>query len=412
MASLRSNILYQYGLQITKYLFPFITLPYLTRVLGPDSYAVRAYVLSVMTFFQILVDYGFTYRGTREVAIHSKDRRAIRVETTSIVLLRIAMSVFALCVLFGLARIVPLLSQNLSYVLVAYLGVVCKAMLPDFIFQGLQDMGILTKRFVVTQIVATILIFVMVRGPEDLIWVVLSETAASVMALIWSWAEVLSRRRIMFIRVSWSTVKGIFASSSVYFFSQASTVLFSALTTLLIGLLIESNADISYWSLAMTAVSAVQALYNPVVSSLYPYISVSRDFSKLRKFLYLGTAVVAVGTLAFVALAVPIMHLLGGAQYQDGAYVLRLVAPLLLFSYPGILLGFPVLGAVGRVKELTWSSVLSAAFHVAGLLLLWACGVFTLVSVAILRCLTELVMLILRAGFVHRMSRSSARVHD
>ncbi len=399
---------YQYGLQIAKYLFPFVTLPYLTRVLGPDDYAVRAYVLSAMTFFQVVVDYGFTYRGTREVAIHSEDRLAVRVETTSIVVLRVLMSIVGLCALVVLAWFIPLLWRNLLYVVIAYIGVVGKAMLPDFIFQGYQDMGILTKRFVVTQMIATILIFVLVRGPEDLLWVPVSETLASTVALAWSWFEVMRRRHITFIRVSWATLGAIFRSSSVYFFSQVSTVLFSALTTLLIGVVIHDSADVSYWALAMTAVSAIQALYNPVANSLYPYIAASRDFSRLRQFLYAGTAAAGAGAVLFGLFAGPIIHLLGGADYQDGAYVLRIVAPLLLFSYPAIILGFPVLGATGHVTELTWTSTISALFHVAGLLVLWGSGHFTLVSVAILRCATELVMLVLRAVLARRLIASES----
>lgn len=42
------NTLWQYGLQILKYLFPLLLIPYLTRILGTEGYAVYAYVLSFM----------------------------------------------------------------------------------------------------------------------------------------------------------------------------------------------------------------------------------------------------------------------------------------------------------------------------------------------------------------------------
>lgn len=35
-------------MQAVKFLFPLVTLPYLARVLEPDAYAVRAYVVSYM----------------------------------------------------------------------------------------------------------------------------------------------------------------------------------------------------------------------------------------------------------------------------------------------------------------------------------------------------------------------------
>ena len=57
-ALLRSTVS-MYLLQAAKYIFPFITLPYLARVLGTDGYAVRSYVLSIMTFVQMAAEFGF-----------------------------------------------------------------------------------------------------------------------------------------------------------------------------------------------------------------------------------------------------------------------------------------------------------------------------------------------------------------
>ena len=47
-----------YGMNIAKLVFPLLTLPYLTRVLSVQSYAAVAYTKSVMSYMQILVDFG------------------------------------------------------------------------------------------------------------------------------------------------------------------------------------------------------------------------------------------------------------------------------------------------------------------------------------------------------------------
>ena len=56
--SFYKNTVWQYGLQLIKYLFPLITLPYLTRVLEPEGYAFYAYVVAFMAFAQVFVDFG------------------------------------------------------------------------------------------------------------------------------------------------------------------------------------------------------------------------------------------------------------------------------------------------------------------------------------------------------------------
>lgn len=57
--ALAKSTVSMYLLQVAKYIFPFLTLPYLARVLGTDGYAVRSYVLSIMTFVQMVAEFGF-----------------------------------------------------------------------------------------------------------------------------------------------------------------------------------------------------------------------------------------------------------------------------------------------------------------------------------------------------------------
>ena len=68
------NVLALYGVQAANYLFPLLTLPYLTRVLGPVSWGLLAMVQSFAQYLALLVEYGFNLSATREVARHRDDR--------------------------------------------------------------------------------------------------------------------------------------------------------------------------------------------------------------------------------------------------------------------------------------------------------------------------------------------------
>lgn len=45
-------------------------MPYLFRVLGVEKFGLIAFSYALITFFNVIVDYGFTLSGTREVALN------------------------------------------------------------------------------------------------------------------------------------------------------------------------------------------------------------------------------------------------------------------------------------------------------------------------------------------------------
>lgn len=389
----------QYLLQFAKYVFPLITIPYLTRVLGPDVYAIRAYVLAFMTFVQVFLDFGFNSRGTKVIAENRNNKEIVCKETSIIVSLRAMLFIFGAIVTFGITPFIPLMAANVLYVTFAYIRTALKSSLPDFIFQGYEDMGIITHRFVVSEAVGVGLIFLLVKGPEQILLVPLIEAIVTLIAVVWSWYDVIVVRDIRWHSFVKSEALEAFKHSSVFFFSSAATTIYSSLTTLMIGIEITDPAIISYWSLSATAIGAIQSLYTPIINSVYPHLIVTKEFSLLKKLLKIGIPVCLIGTVAFYNLADVAFLVLGGNEYLSGVYVLQALTPVLFTSFIGMMMGFPVLVPMSEEKRLTVSSVVAAVFHIIGLLALSYFGWFTIFSVAILRNATEVVVAGLRLKY-------------
>mgnify|MGYP002510302069 CR=1 FL=1 len=403
-SKLWKNTFFQYVLQAAKYLFPFVTVAYLTRALGTDAYAVRAYVMAAMTFMLMFLEFGFTNYGTKTIAEAASldDERS---ETSAITYCRLMLCGVGAIALVPITLMLPIMAANPIYVAIAFVGTCFKALLPDYVFRGEEDMGIITYRYVVSQAIVVALIFVLVKSPDDLLIVAALEALGSLVALVWSWENVIRKRGISFMRVGFARLKAVMGESAIFFISTMATGILSSITMLFIGYCIQDAAQISYWSVAMTAVVAVQALYSPIANSLYPHMVKRRDFAILKRLLLIGMPVVIIGTVAFACLGDVVMLVLGGEEFVPGGYVIPMVAPILLFSFPAVMLGFPVLGAVGRIKKLTTSSVTASLFQICGLFLLALTGLFTLQTVAALRCSCEAVLMLTRIYFVWRFWR-------
>lgn len=404
-SSFYKNTLWQYGLQLIKYAMPLLTLPYLTRVLEPEGYAVYAYVVSFMTFAQTFVEFGFNLSGTKQV-VEARDAIAIGRITGSITQARLALCVLAgvACAIIG--ALIPIMRENALYACLAYIAVCGRALAPDFLFQGKEQMAPITVRYLLSKGTSTLLTFVFVHSMADILWVPILDIVASAIALAWSFS---SARKMFGLKIEWVAPRVYLkelARSGYYCLSNMSSAAFSGFTTLLIGVAIKDPAQISYWSLSMTAIGAVQSLYSPIINSLYPHMVAQGDFGFAKRLALISVPFVFGGTALFFVLSDFIMFTLGGAQYLPGAYVLRLVAPVLVFSFYGMFFGWPVLGAVGRVKELTATTLLSSLASIVVLIAVAVVGVASVAVLAVVRCLTEAFMCVLRLNECRKAFRN------
>ena len=63
-----TNTIFLFILTFSNYLFNFITFPYQTRVLGPEVFGNIGFATSVMTYFQLIMEFGFMLSATEDVS--------------------------------------------------------------------------------------------------------------------------------------------------------------------------------------------------------------------------------------------------------------------------------------------------------------------------------------------------------
>lgn len=405
------NTLWQYGLQILKYLFPLLLIPYLTRILWTEGYAVYAYVLSFMGVVQTIADFGFTLSGTKKVVDLRGDTAALSRLVGAITVARLML----LCGLFFcvmvVTRFIPIMAENTVYVIWAFFATAGRTVLPDFIFQGNERMGPLTTRYFASKGVQVALTILLVRGPGDLILVAVADVLSEIVDIAWSYR---AQKRLFGVGIARPTFKESFEElrvSAIYCVSNVSSSLFSGFTTVIIGLAITSKTDIAFWSLTLTTVNAVQSLYTPIANSLYPHMIKNRDFGFARKLALVALPVLVLGIVAYCALSKPIMLVLGGPEYVGGAHVMWMISPIFIFSFYGILIGWPVLGAMGHVKELTVSTLFTGIVNVVSLLALYLAGLITLDVICVARWGCDALLLLVRVFMLWRVARSKTDFH-
>lgn len=389
------NTLWQYGLQIVKYILPLLVMPYLTRVLGPDGYGVYAYILSFMTFAQTFVDFGFNLSGTNQI-VSAKTIREQEEVVGAISQARLFLCLLTGVVCAAIGFFMPIVRSNALYTLISYVAVCTRALAPDFLFQGREQMGPLTTRYLVSKSVSVLLTFLMVHSSSDLLWVPILDVVAGLIALGWSFAAAKRRFGVGIRFTSVSRAIGELVRSGLYCASNMASVALSGVTTLVIGVAITDTTQIAYWSLAMSAIGAVQSLYGPIVNSLYPHMVNKQDFAFAMRLAKISIPFILLGSIAFYCLSDSIVLVLGGDEYIGAGMVLHAISPIVPLSFYAMYFGWPILGAIGHVKMLTNSTIVISIFGAVALLIACVSGFTSVVVFALIRDLIELVLCLTR----------------
>ena len=392
-----TNLLSQYGLQLAKYIIPSLTLPYLARVLSLDGYGIRSYVLSAMTLMSVILEFGFMQSATKKIAENREDKRQAGLITGAVLEAKVILIMLAGVFLCILTLAIPLLNENKLYVAISYVDISLNSLLPDFVFMGYETMGILTSRYVVSKGIGLILTFALVHSESDLLLVPLIDVGTSVIALIQTY---FGLKRITGVRISFPCIgAGVqeLKESGFFYFS----FLPPSYTTMAIGIFFKNPADVALWSLSMTVVSTIQALYSPIYNSLYAYMVARKRLLLFKRVVHAGLIGATTLSVLVVVFSELLMRILGGEGYAHGSYLISMMAPVIWLSFFSLVFGWPLLGAFGFTKHVTYTTIASGILSVFAITAVGLSGYGTLATMAVVRCLTEALLCCSRVGIAY-----------
>ena len=387
-------------LNASKMLFPLFTFPYLTRVLSIDGYALMVYVRAVMSYFQMWIDFGFMLSATKKIVLAGSDIALINRIVSNTIAAKLVLFIIGSTAVIAVSLCIPLLRQNLLFVWLSTGGVFLSCFIVDYLFRGLEKMHEITIRFVTVKGVSTVLTFVFIHSDKDLLKIPLLDILSSLIALALIYFQ-LKKYHISFVRPHLIHVWHHLKESFEYFLSNVAVTAFGALNTLLIGIFLP-EADIAIWSVAFQLVVVSQMGYGPIIDAVYPEMMRSKNLTLIKKILWFIMPIILVGCIILYIAAPFIFTLVAGNKYLPAVPIFRLMLPVVLFAFPAMLCGWPSLGAIGKVRQTTLTTVLSACTQCIGLGGLILFNQFTLPAIAIARNLTEVVLLGTRASFVYK----------
>lgn len=291
------NYIWNLSYQVFVLIIPFITIPYISRVLGSEGVGINAYTNSIIQYFILFGSLGFSLYGNREIAYHRNNKDKITEIFWGIFILRCISVLISFIALFIVLEFIPNYSQYIILQSILLFAVIFDI---SWFFMGVENFKLVVLRNTVIKIISLALIFSFVRTEEDLWKYIAILTSSTLLGNI---------TLIPYLKnyIGWPKLKSInfkshLKNSLIMFMPQISINIYIILNKTLLGYLSDVQ-QVGFFDSADKVIKIVLTLVTSLGTVMLPHISSyfsKNDLDSVKKLI--------VKSLTFViSISLPIM---------------------------------------------------------------------------------------------------------
>ena len=333
MATLKKNIFYSGILTTANYIFPLITYPYVSRVLGVANIGACNFVDSIINYFLILSALGIGTVGIREIAKNKGNKPDLQKTFSQLFTINTISTTIALAVLLIAMHTVPKLQENYDLMWIGVLKLVFNYLLIEWFFKGLEDFKYVTNRTIFVRCLYVLSVFVFVRTTNDVsIYYFLTSATIVVNAII----NLVYARRFIKFKLCFSSLKVLTKSVCTLGVYNILTSLYTTFNVAYLGF-VSSETQVGYYTtstkihtIILMAFTAVTGVMMPRMASILSEKKYS-EYERLIKKSVLILFVFSIPCIIFIEVFAPlIIKIIAGSGYEGAILPLRIISPLVL----------------------------------------------------------------------------------
>lgn len=398
--NLFKNTVMLYILTFSNYLFNFITVPYQTRILGPEIYGKLGFASAFITYFQLILDFGFILSATEDISKNQDNKIEISKIVTAVNICKMFLGTILLIVLVILCSTINRFKEDALLYFLYFAYILVNSLLPDFLYRGIEDMKIITYRSVSIKLFFTVAIFVLLKDKTQYYLVPLLNLVGAVIAVVVVYTHMIKKLKIKFTKVNLKIVKETFKRSGSFFLSRIATTIYSSTNTFILGFIYPTGNTLGLYSTADKVITTAKSALTPISDSVYPYMIKNKDFKIIGKILKYLLPIIIIGCTVIGIFAGPICALVFGEEYYESGTILRFMLPLVVIALPNYLLGFPSLSPLGLAKYANLTVIIGAIFQITMIAILHFVGLLNIYTICCTTIITEIIILISRISVI------------
>lgn len=402
--SLKFNYILSITINLASYIFPLITYPYVTRVLGAEGLGKVSFAETVASYFVLFSTLGIPTYGIRACAAVRDDKKRLAKVTKELVMISFLMTMASLCLFLVAIFIVPQFALRRELLLINCITVILTPFGVNWFFNAIENFTYITVRTLMVKAVTLVATFVFVKEIDDYYLYALVLVLSTAGAYIFNFSYM--NRLIDLKDVGRLELKKHMKPILMLFATTAAATIYSNVDVTMLGL-VSGDEQVGFYNVAHKLRQVILSLVSTVGTVLIPRLSYyikndrKEEFnSLLAKTVHYIFFLSIPLTLFFFLTRKESVLIIAGKEYEESIIVFACILPTIIFCAFSNMTGLQILVPMEKEVILLKSLLLGALVDI--LLNLFFIVQLKAVGVAMATTVAELCVLLYQLYYFRR----------
>lgn len=257
------------ALNVINLLLPLLTLPYLVRVIGVEKYGLVSFVLVVVQYLVLLLNYGFPLSATKQVAESKMNKKKISEIVSNILIIKFFFGTGLFVLLLSTLHVLRIPNTLYIYSVGIIFGEIFNF---TWLYQGMERMKYVTIVNSISKGLFTVLIFVFITSKNDYSLICVLTSVGYMVAGL---SSLVIAYRIFNLQPKFPSMKEIhyqIKDGWLIFLSTLGINLYRNSNIFILGLL-TNDSVVGIYSASEKVIKALQSPISALSEALFPYFS-------------------------------------------------------------------------------------------------------------------------------------------
>ena len=387
-------------IQIANFLFPFITIPYVVRIIGPEKLGIINLAQAIVAYLIMIVNFGFDFTTTRDISIYRHNHEKLNELFNTTIIAKSLLFALSLIIFVVLLQLDSYKSHSVVF-WYTYIAVIANVLFPTWYFQGTEQLTKVATVNFFSRFFIMVSTFVFVRNMSDYLVVPLIASVGQLALNGSAFLYVIIKEKMKIYLPKFAVIRKSFSDGWSIFLSTIVINIYLTGSVIILGFYSPGEA-VGFFSAATKIITLVSSiLMYPIYQSLFPHLSKSfsvnpeNGYTALRKMFIIVTIISVASSVVIFVFARPIILLIYGNKFTEAIACLRVIAIIPILTGVSNVLG--VQGLVNLKKDKIFLLVTSTGAVVSVILNILLSKSLTFMGTSIAWVITEAVVM---TGFI------------